>query len=235
MIQRCVVLTAVLLFSVPTHAETLEKTGTFNSIKVNYKVVLPNGYDDARPYPTVLAFAGGSQNMRIVNSAIERNWRAEAEKRGYVVIIPVAPEGRLFFQQGDRVFPEFIDRVLQDYKVENGKLHIAGSSNGGISAFHIAEKYPQYFRSVTGFPGYLQEDSDANIDRLKSMCIFMHVGELDSAWLAEMRAQADRFRQRGLHVRFKVEKGQQHSLRTLTGSGAHRLFDQFDEAAKGCK
>jgi poly(3-hydroxybutyrate) depolymerase len=82
-------------------------------------------------------------------------WRTEAERRGFIVVSPVAPTNNLFFERGaDDIFPEFVDQILRDYKIEGGKLHIAGASNGGLSAFHIAAMYPQYFRSVTGFPGY---------------------------------------------------------------------------------
>ena len=34
---------------------------------------------------------------------------------------------------------------------------------------------------------------------------------------------------------FTVEKGQEHSIETLTGAGSARLFDHFDEARRGCK
>jgi poly(3-hydroxybutyrate) depolymerase len=50
-----------------------------------------------------------------------------------------------------RVVPEFLTKLLADFKVAGGKFQIAGTSNGGLSAFHIAAAYPQYFRSVTGF------------------------------------------------------------------------------------
>jgi hypothetical protein len=116
--------------------------------------------------------------------------------------------------------------------VQGGKLHVAGPSNGGISAFHIAAMYPQYFRSVTGYPGYLPEE--ARMDALKPMCIFMHVGERDTPWLNVMRRQSESFRGKGLRVRFVIEKGQEHLITTLTESGSSRLFDQLEEAAKGC-
>jgi poly(3-hydroxybutyrate) depolymerase len=216
-------------------AETIQKTAKIGGMTVNYKVVLPRGYDATRAYPTVLAFAGGGQTMNVVDSTLDLNWRAEAERRGYIIVSPAAPNDQLFFEGGDRIFPAFLDQILRDYKVESGKLHLAGRSNGGISAFHIGALYPQYFRSLTGFPGYLPEDTDAKIAGLKPLCIFMHVGELDTGWLTEMRQQSEVFRKKGLNVRFTVEKGQEHALATLTGAGSKRLFDQLEEAARGCK
>jgi dipeptidyl aminopeptidase/acylaminoacyl peptidase len=136
-------------------AEVQDKVKNIGGVLVHYKLILPNGYDPAKAYPAVLAFPGGPQTMSIVQGTVDRNWRAQAERRGYIVVVPAAPDGDLFFEEGARVFPEFITKLLVEFKVDGGKFHIAGMSNGGLSAFHIAAMYPQYFLSVMGFPGYL--------------------------------------------------------------------------------
>jgi predicted esterase len=215
-------------------AEVLDKTKSIAGTAVHYKVVLPRQYDPEKPYPGVLAFPGGSQAIDIAENMVKRNWRDEAERRGYIVLISAATNGRLFFQGGEEVFPEFLDKLLADYKIRDGKFHIAGNSNGGISAFHIAAMYPQYFLSVTGFPGYLPDESPDRVRALKDMCINMHVGELDDGWPEEMTRQASSFQSQGMTVRFTVEKGQGHRLDTLAGEGAARLFNQFEEARHGC-
>ena len=68
----------------PAQAELLEKTKKMAGTTVSYKVVLPNGYDPAKPYPAILAFGGGPQTMNTVDGVLNRNFRAEAEKRGYI-------------------------------------------------------------------------------------------------------------------------------------------------------
>jgi poly(3-hydroxybutyrate) depolymerase len=245
MISKCIDLTSrvllltgtaavLLLASRPAPAEVLEKSKNIAGVTVHYKVVLPSHYDAAKSYPAVLAFGGGPQTMNIVDGAIQRNWRDEAERRGYIVVMPAAPDGRLFFEGGERIFPEFLTRILAEYKIADNKFHIAGQSNGGISAFHVAASYPQYFWSVTGFPGYLPDATPARVNALAKMCINMHVGELDAGWKEEMQQQAAQFRAKGLTVRITVEKGQSHRLDTLAGDGAARLFNQFEEARQGC-
>jgi poly(3-hydroxybutyrate) depolymerase len=215
-------------------AEVLDKVKNVGGVSVHYKLILPNGYDSAKAYPAVLAFPGGPQTMSIVQGTVERNWRAQAERRGYIVVVPAAPDGDLFFEEGARVFPEFITKLMEDFKVEGGKFHIAGMSNGGLSAFHIAAMYPKYFLSVTGFPGYLIDPTAARVKALSGMCINMHAGELDPEWLSAMKQQSEQFRALGYQVRFTVEQGQPHILQTLAGEGAARLFNQFDEAKHGC-
>src|SRR4029079_3888373 len=124
---------------------------------VHYKVVLPDGYDRAKAYPAILAFGGGPQTMNTVDAGLTRNLRPEAEKRGYIVIAPAAPDGQLFFETGARIFPEFLKMMLATYKIKGGRFHITGPSNGGIASFHVAAAFPQYFKSVTAFPGYMWE------------------------------------------------------------------------------
>jgi len=226
---------AIVLGAVPTQASVLEKTKKVAGVTVNYKVVLPDGYDATKAYPAILAFGGGPQTMNTVDGILNRNFQAEAEKRGYIVVSPAAPDGDLFFEDGARIFPDFLKMILADYKIQGGKFHIAGVSNGGIASMHIAAANPQYFLSVTAFPGYLWEPSRAKLDRMSKMCVFMYVGENDEyMWHDEMKAEVEYLRAKGTVARYTVEKGQPHRLDTLAGPNAKRLFEGFEETKKGC-
>jgi poly(3-hydroxybutyrate) depolymerase len=219
----------------PLRAEITEKTKTVSGSTVHYKVVLPDGYDPAKTYPGILVFGGGPQTMNSVDTTLTRNFRTEAEKRGYIVIAPAAPDGQLFFEDGARIFPQFLKMVLTDYRIRDGKFHIAGPSNGGIAAMHVAAANPQYVLSVTAFPGYLWQPSPARLQALSTICVFMYVGELDEyMWHGEMKREAEFLRSKGTLARYTVEKGQPHRLETLAGANAGRLFNGFEEAEKGC-
>ena len=228
--------TGLVLAASSLRAEMLDKTKKVAGTTVEYKVVLPNGYDPMKAYPAILAFGGGPQTMNTVDGILTRNFRAEAEKRGYIVIAPAAPNGRLFFEDGARIFPDFLKAILADYKIQDGKFHIAGPSNGGIAAFHVAAANPQYFLSVTAFPGYMWQPSTAKLQAIANICVFMYVGELDEyMWHGEMKQEAEYLRSKGTVARYTVEKGQPHRLDTLAGVNAGRLFDGFEEAKRGCR
>jgi poly(3-hydroxybutyrate) depolymerase len=229
------VLVSVVALAVPARANIQEKTMTVRGLTVHYKVVLPNGFDPAKTYAAIIALGGGPQTMNTVDGLLNRNLRAEAETRGYIVVAPAAPDGQLFFEGGDRIFPDFLKRILADYKIEGGKFHIAGPSNGGIAAMHVAAAHPDYFRSVTAFPGYLWEPTSAKLQALSKICVFMYVGENDEyRWHDEMKREAEFLRSKGDVARYTVEKGQPHRLETLAGDHASRLFEGFEEARKGC-
>jgi predicted esterase len=173
--------------------------------------------------------------MGTVDGILTRNFRAEAEKRGYIVIAPAAPDDDLFFEDGDRIFPDFLKMILAEYKIRDGKFHIAGPSNGGIAAMHVAAANPQYFLSVTAYPGYMWQPTAAKLKAVSKMCVFLYVGEFDPyMWHSEMKREAEALRAMGAMAQYTVEKGQPHRLETLAGANAGRLFDGFEQTAKGC-
>lgn len=216
------------------HAEVQQKIGTFGGMQVTYRVILPNHYDAAKAYPAILHFAGGGQTLQIVERSTETDWRATAEQKGYIVISPAAPDGRLFFEEGARIFPSFIDLILKSYKVAGGKLHVTGHSNGGLSAFHVASLFPQYFLSVTGYPGLLDGGSPEKLAALKSLCLYMFVGEQDTSWLRAMQAQYNQMQERGANIRFAIEKGQSHRLDVTRDNLRDRLVAGIERARNGC-
>jgi poly(3-hydroxybutyrate) depolymerase len=217
-------------------AEVGEHTVRVAGRTVHYKVVLPDGYAPATEYPGVLVFGGGPQTMNVVDNVLSRNFRAEAEKRGYIVIAPAAPDGELFFEGGARIFPEFLKTMLAAYKIQGGKFHVAGPSNGGIAAMHVAAVHPSYFRSVTAFPGYMWQPSETKLRAIANLCVFLYVGEFDEyRWHKEMENEVAFLRALGASAHYTVEKGQPHRIETLAGPNAKRLFDGFEEASKACR
>ncbi len=205
----------------------LTRRDRIDGTQVDYKVLLPPAYDPRRAYPLVLVFTGGAQTLPQAQNVLEVDWQAEAQKRGYILVSPAAPGGQLFFDNGDKVFPAFLDKILKDYKVA-GKIHVAGYGAGGLSAFHIAAQYPDYFSTVTGYPGMVQ-DSDADpLSALKPLCVYMHLGARDRGWRADMQAQAAQLHSLGVRVRLTIEWRQTHRLDTDKWRLASRLFDEIE-------
>ena len=105
--------------------------------------------------------------------------------------------------------------MLADYKIQDNKFHIAGPSNGGIAAFHIAAANPQY-SCRHRLPWIHVEASPAKLQAISKMCVFMYVGENDPyMWHSEMKQEAEWLRSKGTVARYTVEKGQPHRMETL--------------------
>jgi predicted esterase len=148
-------------------------------------------------------------------------------------VSPAAPVGTLLYEDGAKIFPEFLDMVRRDYKPRGGRMHAAGYSNGGVTAFYVASTYPKYFWSVTGLPGLLRDSSDDNIEALESTCIDMWVGGNDAGWRDKMAKQVALFQRKGYTTRFRVMENQNHVL-SLDAMDLARLFDHLEAAANGC-
>ena len=228
-------LCGVALPALQAQGEVLERSVVINGDRVHYKLVLPDDYDQDQAYPAVLVFGGGPQTMQTVDSVIERSFREQAESRGFIVVAPAASDGNLFFRDGERIFPAFLDAILAELPVSDDKFHVAGPSNGGIAAFHIAARLPQYFVSVTAFPGYLWQPTNAKLDALSGLCVFAYIGENDEyPWHEEMLREVEYLKSNGTFAQYSLEAGQPHRLATLAGGGAARLFDNFARAERGC-
>jgi len=234
--RRLLFVAALAVAAQAAQAEVSERIMRVAGTTVSYKLVLPSGYDATKTYPAILVFGGGPQTMNTIEGALARNFQTEAEQRGYIVIGPAAPDGDLFFYDGDRIFPEFLDNIRAAYKIDGGKFHVAGPSNGGIAAMHVAAKFPEYFLSATAFPGYLWQPTEAKLRKLEGICAYFYVGEHDEyRWHDEMEREAQYLGSHGSIARYSLEKGQPHRIETLAGTGAGRLFDGFEAARKGCR
>src|SRR5438477_5666799 len=118
LLRPSLVALAALLMSAMAFAKVLDESTSIAGMNLHYKVVLPRDYDPEKSYPTVLAFPPGSQDNSMVQVTLMQNWAGEAQRRGYIVVIPAAPDGHAFPQEGARVFPEFLEKLLRDYRSE---------------------------------------------------------------------------------------------------------------------
>jgi pimeloyl-ACP methyl ester carboxylesterase len=153
---------------------------------LRYALVLPRHFDAYREYPVLLALPPGPQDRDMVDTGLSRYWGRQAAARDWIVVSPVAPRGRLFFKGSEDVIPELLDLLQKQYQVEGGKFHLAGVSNGGLSAFRIAINWPERFHSLTALPGFPPTDRDfQRLDRLEGLPIHMFAGSQDKQWVEE--------------------------------------------------
>jgi dipeptidyl aminopeptidase/acylaminoacyl peptidase len=183
-----------------------------SGVKMEYKVLTPEGFDSAKEYPILLALPPGAQNKQMVDAGFNLYWNAGREN-GWIVISPVAANGKMFNRGGEDLIPEFLDAMQKKFRPSHGKFHLAGISNGGTSAFRIISKYPNRFHSLLVLPGFPNSDEDKKgLDKIKDKPIAMFVGSQDNDWIRPMRATADALNKLGAKVEFEVVEDQGHVI-----------------------
>jgi predicted esterase len=194
---------------------------------IEYALLLPANYNaQLINYPILLALPPGGQNRQMVDAGLNGYWAEEAARRGWIVVSPAAPGGQLFFQGAEKLIPEFLDGITAQYSPQGGKFHIAGISNGGISAFRVALDEPQRVHSLLVLPGFPRGEADfQRLDELIDIPVAMFVGEHDTTWIAGMEATAESLTDLGGTVSLEIVPGEGHVIQSLTGA---QLFDLLE-------
>lgn len=192
---------------------------------IDYALLLPDNYMAGEAYPILLALPPGDQSEAMVEAGLSGYWEAEAAKRGWIVVSPVAPNQTLFFRGSETLLPEFLGRIAETFPPEGGKFHVAGVSNGGISAFRFAISNPELVQSVIVLPGYPLDNDLENIANLVDIPVAMFVGENDEGWVSRMQAAEQALTQLGGQVTLEIVPGEEHVIRSLSGE---RLFDLLE-------
>jgi hypothetical protein len=201
---------------------SVERARLPNGRMMRFAVVLPPGYAPGDEFPIAVALPPGDQALPITHNVTRDLYREAARERGWIVISPVAPEGRLFFDGAERLIPSLLVAVAERYRPEGDRFHLIGMSNGGVSAFRLALDRPGLFHSLVVFPGYARGAPEmARLDRLRRVPVRMFVGREDRAWLSSVRATHTALRAAGADANLRVEPGDGHIIAGLSGD---RLF-----------
>ena len=220
-------LLAIVLFAGTAAAAEFEAVTLPDGTALTYAVALPDGFSPDNTYPLLLAFPPGGQDENMVRAGLDAYWEAEGTRRGFVVISPVAP-GALFFRGSAQHIGPFLDYLTTNYRVRDGRVDVAGVSNGGLSAFRTALDEPARVRSLTVVPGFPPEAGDfANLAALDGITVSMFVGENDGGWREPMQRVSAALSDLGQTPFLQVEPGQGHFVRSLAGPAATVLFDQM--------
>lgn len=225
------------LTSIKTERRKLRGTYRFENLaasdgtKIKYAVVLPKDFDKEKTYPVLLLAPPGGQDIERVKWGLEFFGGLDAARMGWIVVSPVAPRGQLFFDGAEQYIPELLDQLEKDFRVEGGRFFLAGSGNGGRSAFRLAILYPERFRSLVTFPGYPPAAEDfAKLDRLKGLQVRMFVGEMErQVWIKEARRANKRLRELGIDSELQIIPDEGHVMETLRGSHLVALLSVLRE------
>ncbi|MEM7519043.1 MAG: nuclear transport factor 2 family protein, partial [Planctomycetota bacterium] len=169
----------------------------------------PNAEQPPVPRRVVLALPPGAQTAPMADWIASD--MASSAFGDSIVVSPIAPNGQSFYADASPLLPPFLDEIERRFGVPRGEIHLAGVSNGGRSALHLALNHPERFASLSVLPGVLPHDDDAKrIARLRVLPVALWVGEDDAPGWHEGAKRI----QKGL-----TEAGGDVTLRVVSGVG----------------
>jgi len=193
---------------------------------LTYAVALPEAFDPAKPHPLLLAFPPGPQTRAMVEAGFRGYWGEQATRRGWVVVSPVAPDGQLFFRGAEKLVPALLREIRIRFRIEGNRMHLAGVSNGGLSAFRVATSHPFEFQSLTVLPGFPPGDEDwQRLGRLKGMVVHLFAGGADTGWAEREKRAAEALNKLGIRAELKIFPGEGHVPPSLEGDVIMNLLE----------
>lgn len=151
-----------------------------NGVVVKYQLILPENYKASESYPALVAYPPGSQEETSADWALTKFWGEGAAKKGWIIIVPVAPKNGWMNHPSHHALNDLLDHVKKDYKID-GKFHMAGFGQGARPAASFAIMSKEYFQSLTVVSAYhFNRWDDGDFRSFKNMKVKLIVGEQDT-------------------------------------------------------
>lgn len=177
-----------------------------------YYLFLPSNYDSARAWPLIITLhpSTGRGNM-MVDFLSE-----QAEKKGYIVAGPNSANSNYWaFSEAKDIF-QMIEEIKKNYNVDINRIFLTGFSSGAIMTYYLGLNYPEKFRAIAPFAGYLKKielNGEVSLSREESkhIPVFILHGAIDSVVnIKEALYAEERLKQFGYKVRLWQISGLNH-------------------------
>ena len=172
-------LTTLFIFCcslLPMTMQAQERITLQDGTVLNVFLVAPeNGAN--RASPLVILMGGGPGNASI--SQDTSRWLGSGfAQRGWMVAVPISPNNRSFRGGvNNALITDLITQLQKRQNIAQGKVLLAGVSNGGMSALEIARRNPQDYLGVAAVPAISGADTDN--EALRDFPIYLRIGGSD--------------------------------------------------------
>ena len=112
---------------------------------------IPPKYDPTKPAPILFFLHGGINRPRFVplqhlKKYIAYYWKETADKNGWFLCAPASKRGLMWWQtSGTRALEEVLRYIKRRFNIDETRIWVAGFSDGGSGAFHLAAHAPTHF------------------------------------------------------------------------------------------
>ncbi|MFT6294358.1 MAG: putative esterase [Glaciecola sp.] len=205
---KCCLCLAVI-FSLDALAQ--ERIELADGSTLNVFLVLPKD-QLTEASPLVILMGGGPGNASISKDTSQ--WLGSGfASRGWTVAVPISPSNRSFRGAQSNAKVEQLIVTLQSRPgIKEGKVLLAGVSNGGMSALEIAKRDPSSYLGVVAVPALF---SDSVKDRaFEEFPVYLRIGGQDQlGWADRFDATVASLTEAGVRLDAEVLDGAPHMFR----------------------
>ena len=207
-------LTTLFIFCcslLPMTMQAQERITLQDGTVLNVFLVAPeNGAN--RASPLVILMGGGPGNASI--SQDTSRWLGSGfAQRGWMVAVPISPNNRSFRGGvNNALITDLITQLQKRQNIAQGRVLLAGVSNGGMSALEIARRNPQDYLGVAAVPAISGADTDN--EALRDFPIYLRIGGSDQLdWADRFDETVASFTDAGVVLDADVLDGAPHMFR----------------------
>ena len=172
-------LTTLFIFCcslLPMTMQAQERITLQDGTVLNVFLVAPED-QSTQPHPLVILMGGGPGNASI--SQDTSRWLGSGfARRGWMVAVPISRNNRSFRGRANNaLISELIVELQKRDNIAEGKVLLAGVSNGGMSALEIARRNPENYFGVAAVPAISSTDTDN--EALEGFPVYLRIGGAD--------------------------------------------------------
>jgi predicted peptidase len=195
------------------------------SIRCNYLLFLPKGYDPKRKrWPLVLFLHGAGERGNDL-ALVKTHGVAKIVERQpdfpFIVVSPQCPPGQWWSIE---TLDELLDDVARNYRVDNKRMYVTGLSMGGYATWEMACAFPHRFAAIAPICG---GGNPKLAFKIKHLPVWIFHGAKDRVVpVEESRRMAAALRKAGGDVRLTVYPKLEHDSWTRSYENS-KLYDWF--------
>lgn len=174
--------------------------------KVTYYLHLPDGYAAGSPRPFVLAISPSDAGKDMFPP-----WEKAARRYGFIFACPNRAGNSVRTDIRGQTVMDVLHDARERYKVDPGKIYLAGFSGGARMATGVALKFPGLFAGLVPMGGIVYNEDPAALAGLKvSRGVYLYAGEKDFN-RAESEQARDIIARASIPVALMIGPGKAHA------------------------
>ena len=207
--SQCYLVLIVIIFWSMAHAQ--ERITLEDGSRLSVYIVKP-AQSLLEPAPLVILMGGGPGNASISRDTSIWLGGGFAE-RGWMVAVPVSPNNRAFRgDENNHKVEQLITELKKRDEIANGKVLLAGISNGGMSALEIARRNPADYMGVAAVPALATSVVDNRV--LAGFPVYLRIGGADQlGWAERFNETAEALTEAGVDLDAAILDSAPHMFR----------------------